>query len=304
MVHSNPIHDVRSSAPRAAKAVLTFLTPAERQRVDAAGQGCYTTTHRESLDQLLTDLRTHPVSLVLVSVARYQQHHALQVARMVREFPRVPAVALLTANESRATQAVLALGQNGVRTLVDAREPSGWRDLRQIVASTDPWSIEAQAIKKLRDDLDGAPAECLRFFEALFTVPPSLTTVRQFARSLGLIPTTFMSRFFRAGLPAPKKYLAMARLVRAARLLENPGYSITQVAFLLEYSSPQSFSRHITGLLACGAAEFRRRFTGEGMLEYMRTQLVVPYADTLRHFDPLGTSPAARVAPDHIVRAS
>jgi len=67
-----------------------------------------------------------------------------------------------------------------------------------------------------------------------------------------------------------KKYLAAARLVRAARLLENPGYSITHVAFLLEYSSPQSFSRHVHGILDIGAAAFRHRFNGERMLEHMR----------------------------------
>ena len=53
------------------KAVLTFLTPAERSRVDAAGQGCYTTMHREDLEQVLVDLRSRPVSAIIVSVARY-----------------------------------------------------------------------------------------------------------------------------------------------------------------------------------------------------------------------------------------
>ncbi len=99
-------------------AVATFLTPIERQRVDAAGQGCYTTLHRESLDDLMVDLRTRAVSAVLVSVARYQTQHATQVARLVREFPRVPAVALLTISEPHTTRSLLALGQQGVRALV------------------------------------------------------------------------------------------------------------------------------------------------------------------------------------------
>ena len=101
-----------------ARAIVTFLTPAERQRVDALGQGSYTTVHRESFDDMMRDLRTKPVSAILVSVSRYQHHHASQVARMVREFPRVPAVALLTGNEARTTQSLLALGRQGVQTLV------------------------------------------------------------------------------------------------------------------------------------------------------------------------------------------
>ena len=109
--------------------------------------------------------------------------------------------------------------------------------------------------------------------------------------SLGVVPSTFMSRFFRAGLPAPKRYLATVRLVRAARLFENPGLSITHVANHLEYSSPQSFSRHVHTVLRCGAVEFRRKYNGEGMLEHMRQTLVLPYIDVLRRFEPFMTMP-------------
>jgi len=273
------------------RSILTFLTPAERQRVDALGQGSYTTVHRESFDDMLRDLRTQPVSAILVSVSRYQQHHATHVARMVREFPRVPAVAVLTGNEARTTQALLALGQQGVQTLVDARDPAGWRDLRQLVNREGSTSIESVAIRRIRTDLTGANDDCLRFFDELFLAPRSLTTVLQMARRLGVVPTTFMSRFFRAGIPAPKKYLATARLVRAARLLENPGYSLTQVAFLLEYSSPQSFSRHVMHSLQCGAAEFRKTYSGEAMLEHMRQRLILPYQQKLIAFLPVEVTP-------------
>ena len=87
-----------------------------------------------------------------------------------------------------------------------------------------------------------AEANLLRrisIFEALFLAPPKLSTVRQLSVQLGVLPSTLMSRFFRSGLPAPKRYLAEARLVRAARLFENPGFSIANVANHLDYSSPQ-----------------------------------------------------------------
>jgi AraC-like DNA-binding protein len=298
------------SATSWSKAVITFLTPLEQQRVDAAGKGVYTTVHRENLDQVLTDLRAQPVSAVLVSVARYQQQsHAGQLARMVREFPGVPAVALLGAADPRhATQAVLQLGHQGVRTLVDVREPSGWRDLRQLVADEHPESIEAIARQRLHLDLHQAVPGCRRFFDMLFSVPRTLTTVRELTRMAGVTPTTFMSRFCRAGIPAPKKYLAFARLVRAARLFENPGYSITQVAFLLEYSSPQAFSRHVQNLLDMPAATFRRTRTGEQMLQEFRETLVLPYREALQTFDPFHSPPAwlsaKRSAPRDAIRAA
>jgi AraC-like DNA-binding protein len=96
-----------------------------------------------------------------------------------------------------------------------------------------------------------------------------------------------MSRFFRARLPAPKRYLAMARLVRAAHLFENRGFSIANVANHLEYSSPQSFNRHVRTMLRLTAAEFRDTYDGEGMLDRFRQDLVLPNLAALRRLSPL-----------------
>lgn len=288
-----PSERVRYSAAvkTASSAVATFLTPVEQQRVDAAGHGCYVALHRESLDELMVDLRTRAVSAVLLSVARYQVQHAPQMARLVREFPRVPAVALLTVTEPRITQNLLAMGQQGVRSLVDARDPKGWRELRELVAGDPRQSIEQVAIERIREDLSGAPEDCLRFFEAVFRAPSYVSTVQQIARSNGVVPSTFMSRFFRVRLPAPKRYLALARLVRAARLFENPGLSITHVANHLEFSSAQSFSRHVRLLMDCTPMQFRRRYDGIAMLNAMREQTILPYRDTLLRFEPFATVP-------------
>jgi AraC-like DNA-binding protein len=96
-----------------------------------------------------------------------------------------------------------------------------------------------------------------------------------------------MSRFFRARLPAPKRYLAFAGLIRAARLFENPGLSIADVANHLDYSSPQSFGRHVRTLLQLTAGEFRRSYDGAAMLERFRHELVLPHVETLCSLSPI-----------------
>lgn len=274
--------------------VYTLLTPGERERVDAAARGCFAAIHQESLDQLLTDLRTRSATAILLSVARLQQgppHQTAGLARVVREFPRIPAVALLTGVESKPTHTLFAMGQQGVRALVDVREPAGWRDLRALVIRQETGTIEAEAIRQLREVLPDARPECLRFLDTLFLVSPHLTTIRELTRRLHVHPTTFMSRFTRVGLPTPKRYLAYARLVRAAARLENPGFSITQVAFQLDFSSPQSFSRHVQSVIGMSAAAFRRRHTGQTMLQQMLEELVIPHRDALRILDPFASQP-------------
>jgi AraC-like DNA-binding protein len=118
-----------------------------------------------------------------------------------------------------------------------------------------------------------------------------VSTVRALSAELRVVPSTLMSRFFRARLPAPKRYLATARLVQAARLFENPGLSVANIADHLEYSSPQSFGRHVKTMVGLTATMFRQRYDGEGMLGRFREELVLPYLDVLRHFSPLGAAP-------------
>jgi len=264
-----------------------MLLAPERAPVDAAGEGFYRTYHRDSIDAVIRDLREQRVRAVLVSVARCGRTDASHVARLVREFPRVPAVALLTQVEAETPQAVLTLGQSGVRALVDVRHSSGWRELREVLIAERAGDIERQALGTLALDLAGVPEDCWRFFESLFCSSPRAPSVRALAAQLHVVPSTLMSRFFRARLPAPKRYLAMARLTHAARIFENPGLSVANVANHLDYSSPQSFGRHVRTFLGLTAVEFRQRYDGEGMLHRFREELVLPYLPVLRHFTPL-----------------
>lgn len=275
--------------------VTTILTPAERPRVDAAGEGLYTALHRDNMDDVIRDLKERRASAVLVSVTRCGQRDATRVAMLVREFPRVPTVALLTDLEPNVPDAVLTLGRSGVQTLVDVRQPSGWRRLRDVLLADQSRDVCRLALSQLAIDLAGSQPDCWRFFEVLFTQPAATDTVRLLARHLGVVPSTLMSRFFRARLPAPKRYLAMARLVRAAQLFENPGLSIANVSDRLEYSSPQSFGRHIRGLIRLTAVEFRQRYDGEGMFQRFRSELVVPFLPVLRVFSPLAPGVRASV---------
>lgn len=270
--------------------VSTMLTPAERIRVDAAGEGSYQALHRDSVEDLVKDLKANRSAAVLVSVARCAQIGRTGVEMMVREFPRVPTVALLSDIEAGTPKAMLLLGQSGVRQLIDVREAAGWRELRSLLLGTQVDSMQRRALSQLAVDLTGASTDCWRFFEGLFTAPPQVVTIRAFSHYLGVLPSTLMSRFFRAKLPAPKQYLAVARLVRAARLFENPGFSVANIANHLDYSSPQSFGRHVRTILGMTAVQFRRQYDGSAMLLHFRESLVLPYLNELRSLKPLSTT--------------
>src|SRR5205807_1268402 len=185
--------------------VCTVLPPPERPRLDAAADGCFATFHAASLRDALRAARRKRVDALVLSVHACRGEELPAVARFVREFPAIPAVAL----------------------------------------------------------------------------------VRRLARHLRICPSTLMSRFYRESLPSPKTYLAGMRLVHAAYLFGNPGLSVSDVAYRLDYSSPQSLGRHLKAMLGVTAGEFRRRFPFEVALERYIDLLITPYRDTLRAFCPL-----------------
>lgn len=271
--------------------VATVLTADERMRVDAAGAGRWVAAHCDSIDQLATALRRLPAGALLLSagvVAEGGRAAVLRVAELVREFPAVPAMALASGEVPLAT--MLALGRAGVHAVADVRRADGWPLVRAALAAAARPDVAELAAAALAPVLADATSDVRRFVAALFAVPPRVGTVRQLARVLGVLPTTLMSRFFRARLPAPRLYLATARLTRAAYLLGNPAWTVAMVADHLEYSSAQSFSRHLHLVLGVRPAEFRRAYGPERMLARFADELVAPYRATLRAFRPLRPS--------------
>ena len=287
---SAPSGSVRPARAASVRYVVTVLTPHERIRVDAAGEGLYRSIHRDSVDDVMRDVRAARADAVVLSVNYCERSSTEPVAMMVREFPRVPTVALLSDLGPRTPQTLLSLGTSGVQRLIDVRDASGWRSLRAALTDECGNPVQRLALARLAEDLRDVPEDCWRFFRALFLCPSYVTSVRRFAESLDVLPSTLMSRFFRAKLPPPKRYLSMARLVRAAHLFENRGFSVANVANHLDYSSPQSFGRHVRMLLGITALEFREVYDGEGMFLRFRADLVTPYLATLRALTPLRNS--------------
>jgi AraC-like DNA-binding protein len=266
--------------------VCTVLPPPERPQVDAAACGCFTTVHANSLWDALHAARRGGVDALVLSVDQCSGEALPVVARFRREFPAIPAVALVSHHGVAVIDTLLQLGATGVRAAVDCTVPTGWRRLRELVAHP-PAPVVVRILTRLHAALDPAPEEVAALFETLARLAPVIRTVRGLARHLRVQPTTLMSRFWRAGLPSLKTYLAGMRLLHAASLYLNPGLSNAAIARRLDYSSSSSLRRHLRGALGVTPGEFRLRFPFEVLLERYVDLFITPYRDTLRAFHPL-----------------
>jgi len=277
--------------------VAAILAPGERSRVDAAGTGCFAVLHRESISDAIRMVRERPVDAVLLSVQQCGPEQVDGVAHLIREFPSVPTVALVSQHGPRATETLLLLGASGVKRVIDVTAPTGWAHLRELLTQPVTRSVARIQGPVLAALTDVTPDTRL-FLEAMIRLAPDTPTVRNLAKRLGVRPSTLMSRFARADLPSPKSYLAAIRLLHASQLFEDSGLSIADVAYRLEYSSPQSFGRHVRSLLGITSTEFRHRFPFPVAVERFVTLLIAPYAAIWERFHPLqrsGTTHVVRV---------
>jgi AraC-like DNA-binding protein len=266
--------------------IAAVLRPEERSRVEAAGTGWFSLLHGETIPDAIRSVRERPVDAVLLSVHRCREGQLDALGRLVRGFPGIPTVALVSRHDAEGSEALLHLGASGVRQVVDVTGPEGWHRLRQILGQ--PVTRDVARIQQpVLIALGEVPPDTRLFFEALIRLAPDIPTARQLAERLGVRSTTLMSRFVRAGLPSPKNYLAAMRLVHAALFFERPGYTVADVAYRLDYSSPQSFGRHVRALLGITSSELRRRFPFGQAVERFIGLMVTPYLETWRGFRPL-----------------
>ncbi len=171
----------------------------------------------------------------------------------------------------------LLLGRAGIERLVDVRDRTGWGALRNVFSHQLPEQSVRTALATILTALevepDGTRTSCSegvrRFFAAIFA--PHATTVLHMAAEFEMPGSTLMSRFDRAGVPSPKQYLALAKLVRAAYLGEAAGLSTKIISERLHASSPQSYGRTVRNLAGMTAGEFRRQVHGPAMLDRSRT---------------------------------
>jgi len=266
--------------------VAAVVAPGERASLDAASIGCFAVLHRSSVPEAVLAVRERAVDAVLLSVHQCAGERSDAMDQLIRGFPGVPTVALVTRHDAVASETLLRLGATGVRQVVDVTAASGWTRLRQLVAEPATRGA-ARILAPVLATLPELTSDARVYLELLVRLAPEIAAVRALASRLQIKPSTMMSRFCRAGLPSPKTYLAAVRLLYAAQYFEGGGRSVADVAYRLDCSSPQSFGRTLRAMLGITPGEFRRRFPFPTALERFLDQLVKPYERIWARFHPL-----------------
>lgn len=275
----------RSDRQQSAKgSVVTILEPALRQLVVAATMGQFTSVHVDTIEAARKALEDPEACAVLLSPTLLGIERMNEVSRMIARHPEILPVAIVHRQVVGVSERVLALGRCGVSRIVELESDGGCRALRATLEGSGG-IITKRIAAVINPELTTVGQPTLRFFSTLTQSASTLTSARLLAAKLGVLASTLSSRFLRAGIPSPKEYLARTRLLFVSAYLDSPTVSIADVAYKLEYSSPQSLGRNIRLILGVSGVEFRKQGFESTSQDYVK-DLIRKHLETFVRFDP------------------
>ncbi|MGQ0648325.1 MAG: helix-turn-helix domain-containing protein [Gemmatimonadaceae bacterium] len=172
----------------------------------------------------------------------------LPAVRRIREdFPSVPVV-LYTAISPSISRDMLEFARAGVNDLVLRGVDDVKVTLRASLTSAAD-HCSARAIAAEVESL--VPPNVAAMIRYCLENGRRALTVEDVAAALNVHRKTLVDRLNSAGLPTPSAIIAWCRLLVSARLLEDPGRSVEQVALLLDFPSGTSMRNMVkryTGL--------------------------------------------------------
>ena len=289
-------HDV--TGRRRSGDVLTVVDTAMQRQLNLVLGEAARPIHLDSVSTAISVARRVPVRAVLLGPASIGPEASPAVAILASICAGGVLIAVIGGWTPTLAERLLAFGSSGIREAVDLSRREGLNRLRTLLAREE-WDLANRIAQTILPSLEPATAEMRFFISHLIRTAPFVSSMKVVASELRVCNSSMSSRFLRAGLPSPKKYLAATRLIYAAGVLEIPGVSAVQAARRLHYSSPQSFGRHVREQLGVSASEFREKYSFEVMANHFATRLVLRHRDTLRWFEPLRRRTPAGQNPIH-----
>src|SRR6266705_3457962 len=191
--------------------------------------------HARDWDDALAIIRTRPVELAAVDPQLEGSPSAREIERLRLLFPSLPLI-LYTALSPATAAVLLALGHSGIQAVVFTRLDDHPARLREVLAHEEARSASRQLLDQLAAVLAPLPSELRWVVEEVLRAPAELQTVQQVA---------------------PRAFLAAARVLYAHRLLQDPGFTIDDVAQRLGYAQTKTLQLHARSYLGLTAGEMR-----------------------------------------------
>lgn len=208
--------------------------PRARARLADALRGEATIRDCDRLSEVLAMVETGLASIVIVDHRDYDGTSTLPaVKHLIENFPSIPVVMYVALSNESSSQ-VLEYARAGVSQLVF----QGVDDLRTPLRAAVNTAMDHASALALVDEFDRlVPANLIPFLRYALEHARRDIGVEEAATAMGIHRKTLVDRLRAASLPSPRTILGWSRLLMAARLLDDPGRTVEQVALKLDFPS-------------------------------------------------------------------
>lgn len=186
------------------------------------------------LTEVLALVEAGLANIVVLDHRDHDGSPALPMVRRLREeYPSVPVVMYLSMS-AVASGAVMEYARAGVSQLVF----HGLDDLKSALRSAVDAAIDQVSAVALGADFEAlVPPTVMPFLRYCLEHARRDITVEEVASAMGVHRKTLVDRLKAARLPSPRAMIGWCRLLMAARMLDDPGRTVEQVALKLDFPS-------------------------------------------------------------------
>ncbi len=257
--------------------VLAAVPDVQFHKLRRAAGSRFSVAQASTWDDVLAGIRGRPVELAVVDPLLSGHPRSQEIERLRVLFPSLPLM-LYTTLTPRTAGVLLALGQRGIQHAVFLNCDDHPNRLRDLLAEEEARSSSRHLLDQLADALAPLPSELRWVLEEALRSPGEVQTVGQVAARARVDRRTCERWFTRVGLPSPRQFLCAARVLYAQRLLQDPGFTIEDVATRLGYAQTKTLQLHARAYLGLTAGEMRLSLDADEALARVVRRFLTPQA--------------------------
>src|SRR6267154_796997 len=239
--------------------VLAAVSDLQYQRLRGAVAPRFMLARAPTWDVALETIRGRPVEIAVVDPALSGVPSRQEIERLHLLFPSLRLILYTSTTPQSMTPqlaaVLLALGQCGIRQVVFRGIDDHPERLHELVSSEAMHAASHRLLDQLTAALAPLPPELRWVLEDAIRTPGAVQTIQQVAARARVDRGTCARWFARAGLPSPRDILAAARVLYAHRVLQDPGFTIEDVAKRLGYAQAKTLQQHARKYLGLTAGE-------------------------------------------------
>lgn len=271
--------------------VLAALPKHLQSRLLAGITPNYRVVRAGGWQQAIDEVRAKPIEMAILDPQLEGEPRVHEIERFRVMFPSLPII-LYTSLEPAVAPVLLRLGQANIKRVMLAWHDDHPGQIRDTLHAEAARSVSQKLLDELNDVMETLPEKLRWVIEMVIREPSAVNSVQELADLAKMDRRTCLRWFTRVDLPNPSVLLTVLRVLYAHRLLQDPGYTVEDVATKLGYGRVKSFATNVKEIFGMTPRELRISVSPHEALDTVRNR----YFDQVIALPSVGKSPAAQYA--------